>query len=58
MITTHSPYLVSYFQPEEVTFLGMTKARAQPLRDAPPFTNVSRAMSSIWASYGELFGDG
>jgi hypothetical protein len=41
IMTTHSPYLLSYFEPEEVTFLSRPKndpsgpVRARPLRDAP-----------------------
>jgi predicted ATPase len=41
IITTHSPYVVSFFEPEEVTFLGRPSdnpdapVRARPLRDAP-----------------------
>lgn len=41
IITTHSPYVVSLFEPEEVTFLGRpggnpdAPVRARPLRDAP-----------------------
>ena len=40
IMTTHSPYLLSYFQPEEVTFLSRPKddpsgpVRARPLRYA------------------------
>jgi energy-coupling factor transporter ATP-binding protein EcfA2 len=41
VMTTHSPYLLSYFGPEEVTFLSRPKndpsgpVRARPLKDAP-----------------------
>jgi hypothetical protein len=41
IITTHSPYVVSLFEPEEVTYLGRpggdpdAAVRARPLRDAP-----------------------
>jgi predicted ATPase len=41
IITTHSPYVVSLFEPEEVTFLGRpggdpdAPVRARPLCDAP-----------------------
>ncbi len=39
ILTTHSPYLLSFFRPEEVTLLsrlgGDGPVRARPLRDAP-----------------------
>lgn len=41
VFTTHSPFVVSFFEPEEVTFLSRDPAhpesgvRARPLRDAP-----------------------
>ena len=41
ILSTHSPYVLSFFEPEEVTFLSRTPGkpdapvRARPLRDAP-----------------------
>jgi predicted ATPase len=70
MITTHSPYLVSYFQPEEVTFLGRRHddpdmpVRARPLRAAPHIHERLACnefyLGELWYNLTEeeLFGDG
>jgi predicted ATPase len=58
IMTTHSPYLLSYFQPEEVTFLSRPKndpsgpVRARPLRDAP---NIHERMHGGQYYLGELW---
>ncbi|HUT91400.1 MAG TPA: hypothetical protein VMY37_18015 [Thermoguttaceae bacterium] len=66
--TTHSPYVLSFFEPEEVTFLSRSKdgpdapVRARPLRDAP---NIKERMGSefylgeLWYNLSEedLFGE-
>jgi hypothetical protein len=68
IMTTHSPYILSFFEPEEVTLLSRPSGapdapvRAQPLRDAP---NIRERMGNefylgeLWynLSEGELFGD-
>jgi hypothetical protein len=68
ILTTHSPYVLSFFEPEEVTLLSRpagapdAPVRARPLRDAP---NIRERMGSdfylgeLWynLSEGELFGD-
>jgi energy-coupling factor transporter ATP-binding protein EcfA2 len=65
VISTHSPYLISFFGPEEVTFLARTMGggvRARPLRNAP---NIHERLSGgfylgeLWynLSEEELFGD-
>jgi energy-coupling factor transporter ATP-binding protein EcfA2 len=68
VLTTHSPYVLSLFQPEEVTFLSRgteepdAPVRARPLRDAP---NIRERLGNdfylgeLWynLSEGELFGD-
>ena len=67
-MTTHSPYVLSFFEPEEVTFLSRPKdrpdgpVRARPLRDA---RKVIEGMGSefylgeLWynMSEEELFGE-
>jgi len=68
IMTTHSPYVLSHFEPEEVTFLSRPPGdpdgpvRARPLRDAP---NIYERLGSefylgeLWynLSEKELFGD-
>jgi hypothetical protein len=68
VMTTHSPYVLSHFKPEEVTFLSRPPddpdgpVRARPLRDAP---NIRERMGSefylgeLWynLSEEELFGE-
>ena len=68
IMTTHSPYVLSFFEPEEVTLLSRESddpdapVRARPLRDAP---NIRERLGSdfylgeLWynLSEGELFGD-
>ena len=68
IFTTHSPYVLSFFEPEEVTFLSRVKdrpdgaVRARPLRDAP---NIKERMGNefylgeLWYNLSEedLFGE-
>ena len=68
ILTTHSPYVLSFFEPEEVTLLSRNgdmpdgPVRARPLRDAP---NIRERLGNdfylgeLWynLSEGELFGD-
>ena len=69
ILTTHSPYLLSFFGPEEVTLLSRSAdapdapVRARPLRDAP---NIRERMAEdelylgeLWYNFTEkeLFGD-
>jgi predicted ATPase len=68
IMTTHSPYVLSFFEPEEVTFLSREPGkpdgpvRARPLRDAP---NIMERMGKefylgeLWynLSEEELFGE-
>jgi hypothetical protein len=65
VMATHSPYVISFFEPEQVTLLSRAKdggVRARPLRDAP---NIHERMSGgfylgeLWynLSEEELFGD-
>ena len=64
VMTTHSPYVLSFFEPEEVTFLSRKDGvvRARPLRDAP---NIKERLGNefylgeLWynLSEKELFGD-
>jgi len=68
IMTTHAPYVLSFFEPEEVTFLSRPAddpngpVRARPLRDAP---NIKERMGDefflgeLWynLSEEELFGD-
>jgi hypothetical protein len=67
ILTTHSPYVLSYFEPEEATFLCRptdppdAPVRARPLRDAP---NIRERLGSefylgeLWYNLSEedLFG--
>ncbi len=68
IMTTHSPYVLSFFEPEEVTFLSRptepadAPVRARSLRDAP---NIRQRMGNefylgeLWYNLSEedLFGD-
>ncbi len=68
ILTTHSPYVLSFFEPEEVTLLSRdaenpdAPVRARSLRDAP---NIRERLGDdfylgeLWynLSEGELFGD-
>jgi predicted ATPase len=68
IMSTHSPYLLSFFEPEEVTFLSRPPdepggpVRARPLRDAP---NIRERMADgfylgeLWYNLSEedLFGE-
>ena len=68
ILTTHSPFVLSFFEPEEVTFLSRPRdqpdgpVRARPLRDAP---NIRERMGSefylgeLWYNLSEedLFGE-
>ncbi len=68
VMTTHSPYFLSLFQPEEVTFLrregGTGPVRAYPMRDAPHIHerlgNGSFYLGELWYNLTEeeLFADG
>ncbi|MCI0376757.1 MAG: AAA family ATPase [Gemmataceae bacterium] len=66
VLTTHSPYLMSEFEPEEITFLyrqndGSVRARA--LSDAPlvkeRYKHEFEYLGELWYNYDEevLFGD-
>jgi predicted ATPase len=65
VMATHSPYLISFFSPEEVTFLSRAKSggvRARPLRDAPHIHERLSGgfyLGELWynLSEEELFGD-
>lgn len=69
IISTHSPYVVSFFEPEEVTFLGRpandpdAAVRARPLRDAPHIHERLAGgefyLGELWYNLTEeeLFGD-
>ncbi|MHC4405303.1 MAG: AAA family ATPase [Planctomycetota bacterium] len=58
ILTTHSPYVLSFFEPEEVTFLSRPKdnpdgpVRARPLRDAP---SIKEQMAEDAFYLGELW---
>ncbi len=58
ILTTHSPYVLSYFEPEEVTFLSRepgrpdAPVRARPLRDAP---NIRERLAGGEFFLGELW---
>jgi predicted ATPase len=65
VMSTHSPYVASFFRPEEVTFLSRAiggGVRARPLRDAP---NINERLAGgfylgeLWYNLSEedLFGD-
>jgi predicted ATPase len=66
ILSTHSPYLLSSFQPEEVTVMNRTAAsavRARPLRDAPHIQERLAGgefyLGELWYNLTEeeLFGD-
>jgi ABC-type molybdenum transport system ATPase subunit/photorepair protein PhrA len=66
VLTTHSPYLLSEFTPEEITFMCRQldgSARARPLRDAPRIKERLgedfEYLGELWYNYDEevLFGD-
>jgi predicted ATPase len=67
IMTTHSPYLLSFFQPDEVTFLSRRDktgpVRACPLRDAPHIQERLGGgafyLGELWYNLSEedLFGD-
>ena len=58
IMTTHSPYVLSFFEPEEVTFLSRDPkkpeagVRARPLRDAP---NIRERLGGGAFYLGELW---
>jgi predicted ATPase len=56
IITTHSPYVLSSFRPDEVTLMvrrhGTGPAQARPLRDAP---NIEERLGSGEFYLGELW---
>jgi len=69
ILTTHSPYVLSFFEPEEVTLLSRpagepdAAVRARPLRDVP---NIRKRLAEdelylgeLWYNFTEqeLFGD-
>ncbi len=69
IMSTHSPYLVSFFEPDEVTFLTrptgdpVAPVRARPLRDAPHIHDRLAGgefyLGELWYNLTEeeLFGD-
>jgi hypothetical protein len=65
VMATHSPYVISFFSPEEVTFLSRAKSggvRARPFRDAPQIHERLTGgyyLGELWynLSEEELFGD-
>jgi predicted ATPase len=65
IMTTHSPYLLSLFKPEEVTFLtrqnGTGPVIARPLRDVPHIQerlgNDEFYLGELWYNEDELFAD-
>ncbi len=67
VMTTHSPFLLSLFEPEEVTFMiregGSGAVRARPLRDAPKIKerlgNGEYYLGELWYNLTEeeLFAD-
>ncbi len=64
VFTTHSPYVLSLFQPEEVTFMSRGDdgiVRARPLRDAPHIKERLEGfyLGELWynLSEEELFAD-
>ncbi len=69
VLTTHSPYVLSFFAPEEVTLLSRdadrpdSPVRARPLRDAPDIkarmAEDELYLGELWYNFTEkeLFGD-
>jgi predicted ATPase len=64
VFSTHSPYMLSFFQPEEVTFMSRGDdgaVRARPLRDAPHIQERLDGfyLGELWynLSEEELFAD-
>ena len=69
ILTTHSPYVLSFFEPEEVTLLSRSPdgpdapVRARPLRNAPHIkermAEEAFYLGELWynLSEKELFGD-
>ena len=69
ILSTHSPYVLSFFEPEEVTFLSRDPSkpeagvRARPLRDAPHIRDRLAGgdfyLGELWynLSEEELFGE-
>ena len=64
VFTTHSPYVLSFFQPEEVTFMSRGDdgaVRARPLREAPNIRERLEGfyLGELWynLSEQELFAD-
>jgi hypothetical protein len=69
ILTTHSPYVLSFFEPEEVTFLSRERdepgaaVRARPLRDVPDIrkrlAEDELYLGELWYNFTEeeLFGD-
>ncbi len=64
VFTTHSPYVLSFFQPDEVTFMSRGDdgaVRARPLRDAPHIQErlAGFYLGELWynLSEEELFAD-
>jgi predicted ATPase len=65
VMATHSPYVISFFQPEQVTFLSRAKGggvRARPLRYAPHIYDRLAGgfyLGELWYNLTEeeLFGD-
>ena len=58
--TTHSPYLLDRFQPEEIRVLTLDEhrhTRAQPLTAHPDFEKWRYGIQSgeMWASFGEAW---
>jgi len=69
ILSTHSPYVLSFFEPEEATFLSRSPekpdagVRARPLRDAPHIkerlADGDFYLGELWYNYSEedLFGE-
>jgi hypothetical protein len=69
LLTTHSPYVLSFFEPEEVTFLSRPPndpdgpVRARPMRDAPAIRDRLYGgefyLGELWYNLSEedLFGE-
>ena len=69
ILSTHSPYVLSFFEPEEVTFLSRPPddpngpVRARPLREAPHIkerlADGEFYLGELWYNLSEkdLFGD-